>query len=130
MIETKPMTTAEMLETKALRALRAHQEKEAAERRANGVALLVGAQWCVAQIFEPTELIEEPVAKLLGQTDKGEALSGTLEYYEARQFCGIIYYPESVTNKETARQQLRDLAAKHRTPFVFFNPYRNQIRLP
>lgn len=89
---------------------------------------LNGNQWIVIEILQSSLLPEGFGVKVLGYSKDHQTISGTLDYFRSRQYCGIIYHIRAWTEEPRTIECLKGLAEKHGTEFAFFNAYQNKLR--
>lgn len=87
---------------------------------------LVGSQWVVMQIIEVSEGIL--VAKILGISQNHEPISGTIENYRNRQYCGIGYHSEKWCKGDGAKQ-VAFIQQRMGHTMAFYNPYQDRVIL-
>ena len=98
-------------------------EERAKDRKA-GIAVLEGCQWAITEMWE---LEGGPVYKIIGRDPAGMPVSGTVDYFKSRSFCGICYWGSYEKAKNEANRLQEAYREKNLSSGVFevFNPYRN-----
>lgn len=92
---------------------------------------LVGAQWVVMEVIDlrDSPITAAIVTKVIG-TDNGKYVSGPLDFFKEKQFCGIVYHHERWCEESSTKDSITQLtkSSLHGNLFVFFNPYQNKVK--